>query len=86
MLACRRTGYLPRVTQGQALARQAAELAASQDQPVVEVVALYTAVCFGDRTVADRLTELITPVDEPRAPAAAPLAAGVCPTTRSPTG
>ncbi|MGH4025935.1 MAG: AAA family ATPase, partial [Pseudonocardiaceae bacterium] len=37
------------------LARQAAELAKSQHQYAVEVVALHTAVCFGDRTVADRL-------------------------------
>jgi DNA-binding NarL/FixJ family response regulator len=40
------------------LARQAAEVAASQHQPAVEVLALHTAVCFGDRTVADRLTQL----------------------------
>ncbi|WP_300007061.1 hypothetical protein [Pseudonocardia sp.] len=45
------------------LARQAANLAASQAQPAVEVVALPTAVCFGDRTVADRLAVLATQVD-----------------------
>jgi DNA-binding NarL/FixJ family response regulator len=54
-----------------ALARQAAEVAASQHQPVVEVFALHTAVCFGDRSVADRLAQLATQVDGPRAPAAA---------------
>jgi DNA-binding NarL/FixJ family response regulator len=54
-----------------ALAHQAAEVAASQHQPAVEVFALHTAVCFGDRTVADRLAQLATRVDGPRAPAAA---------------
>ncbi len=60
-----------------ALARQAAEVAASQHQPAVEVLALHTAVCFGDRTVADRLTQLATHVDGPRAPAAAAHAAAL---------
>jgi hypothetical protein len=41
------------------------------------VLALHTAVCFGDRTVADRLAELATQVDRPRAPAAAAHAAGL---------
>jgi DNA-binding NarL/FixJ family response regulator len=59
------------------LARQAAEVAASQHQPAVEVFALHTAVCFGDRTVADRLAELATQVDGPRAPAAAAHAAAL---------
>jgi DNA-binding NarL/FixJ family response regulator len=59
------------VSQAVALARQAAEVAASQHQPAVEVVALHTAVCFGDRTVADRLAQLATQVDGPRAGAAA---------------
>jgi DNA-binding NarL/FixJ family response regulator len=59
------------VSQAVALARQAAEVAASQHQPAVEVVALHTAVCFGDRTVADRLAQLAAQVDGPRAPAAA---------------
>ncbi|HVE96635.1 MAG TPA: LuxR C-terminal-related transcriptional regulator [Pseudonocardiaceae bacterium] len=58
-------------------ARQAAELAASQDQPAVEVFALHTAVCLGDRTVADRLAELATQVDGPLAPAAAAHAAAL---------
>ncbi|MGB9279986.1 MAG: AAA family ATPase, partial [Pseudonocardiaceae bacterium] len=40
------------VSEAVALARQAAQLAAAQHQPAAEVVALHTAVCFGDRTVA----------------------------------
>jgi DNA-binding CsgD family transcriptional regulator len=59
------------VSEAVALAKQAAEVAASQHQPAVEVFALHTAVCFGDRTVADRLAQLATQVDGPRAPAAA---------------
>jgi DNA-binding NarL/FixJ family response regulator len=59
------------------LARQAAEVATSQDQPAVEVLALHTAVCFGDRTVADRLAQLATQVDGPCAPAAAAHAAAL---------
>jgi len=59
------------------LARQAAEVAASQNQAAVEVVALHTAVCFGDRTVADRLAQLATQVDGPRAPVAAAHAAAL---------
>jgi DNA-binding NarL/FixJ family response regulator len=65
------------VSEALALARQAAEVAASQHQPAVEVLALHTAVCFGDRTVADRLTQLATQVDGPRAPAAAAHAAAL---------
>jgi DNA-binding NarL/FixJ family response regulator len=65
------------VTEAVALARQAAELAASQPQPAVEVLALHTAVCFGDRTVAGRLAQLATQVDGPRAPAAAAHAAAL---------
>jgi DNA-binding NarL/FixJ family response regulator len=56
---------------------RAAELAAAQGQPAVEVFALHTAVCFGDRTVADRLAELATRVDGPRAGAAAAHAAAL---------
>jgi DNA-binding NarL/FixJ family response regulator len=59
------------------LAQQAAEVATSQDQPALEVLALHTAVCFGDRTVADRLAQLATQVDGPRACAAAAHAAGL---------
>jgi DNA-binding CsgD family transcriptional regulator len=65
------------VSEAVALAREAAEGAASQGQPAVEVVALHTAVCFGDRTVADRLAQLATQVDGPRAPAAAAHAAAI---------
>jgi DNA-binding NarL/FixJ family response regulator len=65
------------VSEAVALARQAAEVAASQPQPAMEVVALHTAVCFGDRTVADRLAGLATQVDGPRAPAAAAHAAAL---------
>ena len=65
------------VSKAFSLARQAAGVAASQDQPAVEVVALHTAVCFGDRTVAGRLAQLATQVDGPRAPAAAAHAAAL---------
>jgi DNA-binding NarL/FixJ family response regulator len=65
------------VSEAVALARQAAQLAASQHQPAAEVVALHTAVCFGDRTAADRLAELATQVDGPRAPVAAAHAAAL---------
>lgn len=60
-----------------ALCRKAADLAATQAQPASEVVALHTAVCFGDRTVAGRLAELAAQVDGPRAPAAAAHAAAL---------
>ncbi|MGQ0776757.1 MAG: LuxR C-terminal-related transcriptional regulator [Pseudonocardiales bacterium] len=60
-----------------AQARHAAEVAASQDQPAVEVFALHTAVCLGDRTVAERLALLATQVEGPRAPAAAAHAAAL---------
>lgn len=59
------------------LARQAAELAAAHHQLAAEVCALHTAVCFGDRTVADRLAELACQVDGPRACAAAAHAAAL---------
>jgi DNA-binding NarL/FixJ family response regulator len=52
-------------------AHEAAAVARSLDQPAHEVLALHTAACFGDRTVAERLTALATRVDGPRAPAAA---------------
>ncbi len=58
-------------------ARSAAVGAAESQQFAVEVLALQTAVCFGDRTVAGRLTELATHVDGPRAPAAAAHAAAL---------
>jgi DNA-binding NarL/FixJ family response regulator len=59
------------VTEAIALARDAAELAYGNGQLAHEVLALQTAVCFGDRTVGGRLTELAQLVDGPRAPAAA---------------
>jgi DNA-binding NarL/FixJ family response regulator len=65
------------ISEAVALAHQAAEVAVSQHQPAVEVFALHTAVCFGDRTVADQLARLATQVDGPRAPAAAAHAAAL---------
>jgi DNA-binding NarL/FixJ family response regulator len=65
------------ISEATALARQAAQVAASQHQPAVEVFALHTAVCFGDHRVADRLAWLTTQVDGPRAPAAAAHAAAL---------
>lgn len=59
------------VSEAACLARQAAEVAASQGQPTVEVLALHTAVRFGDRAVADRLARLATEVDGPGARVAA---------------
>ncbi|PSL55839.1 AAA ATPase-like protein [Saccharothrix carnea] len=59
------------VSEAAAVARQAAEVAASQGQSTVEVLALHTAVRFGDRTVADRLARLATEVDGPGARIAA---------------
>jgi DNA-binding NarL/FixJ family response regulator len=65
------------VSEAVVLARRAAEVAASQHQPAVEVHALHTAVCFGDRTVAERLAQLTVQVDGPRAGAAAAHAAAL---------
>ena len=65
------------VGEARTLAREAALLAASQTQPAMEVIALHTAVCFGDRGVAARLAELAGAVDGPRAPAAAAHAAAL---------
>jgi DNA-binding NarL/FixJ family response regulator len=65
------------ISEAVTLCRQAVQLAASQQQPAVEVVALHAAVCFGDRTVADRLVQLAGQVDGPRAPAAAAHAAAL---------
>ncbi|MFD9701390.1 LuxR C-terminal-related transcriptional regulator [Lentzea sp. NPDC059081] len=59
------------VSEATALARKAAEVAVSQRQPAVEVLALHTAVRFGDSTVADRLARLATEVNGPRARIAA---------------
>jgi DNA-binding CsgD family transcriptional regulator len=65
------------VSEAVALTHQAAGLAAAAGQHAHEVLALQTAVCFGDRTVADRLAELAAQVDGPRAPAAAAHAAAL---------
>jgi DNA-binding NarL/FixJ family response regulator len=59
------------VSEAATLARKAAEVAASQGQSAVEVLALHTAVCFGDGTVAARLARLATEVNGPRAQIAA---------------
>lgn len=63
--------------QAQVLARAAATAARDGGQYGVEVVALQTAVQFGDRTVATRLAELACVVDGPRGPAAAEYAAAL---------
>ena len=61
-------GHLRRaITVTHAAAAEAVRLG----QPASEVMALQTAVRFGDRTVADRLATLAGTVDGPRAPAAA---------------
>ena len=65
------------VSEAITLAHEAAAVATRRGQLAHEVVALHTAVCFGDRTVADRLTELATQVDGPRAAAAAAQAAAL---------
>ncbi len=59
------------VSEATALTRKAADVAASQRQPAVEVLALHTAVRFGDRTVTGRLARLATEVTGPRARIAA---------------
>jgi ATP/maltotriose-dependent transcriptional regulator MalT len=64
-------------SQAIALAHDAAALAAECGQLGHEVLGLHTAVCFGDKTVADRLAELASRVDGPRAPAAAAHAAAL---------
>jgi ATP/maltotriose-dependent transcriptional regulator MalT len=59
------------------LAQEGASLAAARGQPGYEVLALHTAVRFGDRAAADRLAELAAMVDGPRAPVAAAHAAAL---------
>ncbi|MGW5151861.1 hypothetical protein [Rhodococcus koreensis] len=59
------------VSEATALAHEAADTDWVAGQLAYEVVALHAAVCFGDRTVAERLAERATVVDGPRAPAAA---------------
>jgi ATP/maltotriose-dependent transcriptional regulator MalT len=58
------------VSEAVALAREAADLAASRDQAAYEVLAAQTAARFGDRGVAGRLARLVGRVDGPRAAAA----------------
>ncbi|MDQ4115535.1 MAG: LuxR C-terminal-related transcriptional regulator [Actinomycetota bacterium] len=65
------------VTAAVTRAREAAEVAAAVDQPAQEMLALHTAVCFGDRTAGPRLAELAIRVDGPRAAVAARHAAAL---------
>jgi len=65
------------VSQALGLAHQAARLAADAGQSAHEVLALQTAVGFGDLCAADRLVTLATEVNGPRAPAAAAYAAAL---------
>lgn len=65
------------VSEGITLAHEAAEVAVGRSQLAHEVLALHTAVCFGDPSVAGRLATLATRVDGPRAPAAAAQAAAL---------
>jgi DNA-binding NarL/FixJ family response regulator len=60
-----------RVTEARELSRRAAEFARSHGQPAREVLCLQTAAQFGDASGADRLAELATVVQGPRAPLAA---------------
>ncbi|MFE4173832.1 LuxR C-terminal-related transcriptional regulator [Streptomyces sp. NPDC056909] len=60
-----------------AFAHEAASVAVATGQLAHEVLALHTALCFGDRSVAGRLAELATRVDGPRARAAAAHAAAL---------
>jgi DNA-binding NarL/FixJ family response regulator len=65
------------VSEALATARQAATMATELGHLAQEVLMLQAAVCFGDRTVAERLAELATTVDGPRVPAAAAHAAAL---------
>ncbi len=65
------------VSEAVQLATTAAEKAVALGQPAYEVLALQTAARLGDHTGADRLAELATQVDGPRAPAAAAHAAAL---------
>ncbi|WP_094025877.1 helix-turn-helix transcriptional regulator [Nocardia cerradoensis] len=60
-----------------AIAHEAADLAAKNAQLSLEVLALHTAVQFGDISCAERLSRLASSVDGPRAPAAARQAAAL---------
>ncbi|MDQ1701906.1 MAG: hypothetical protein QOF57_1158, partial [Frankiaceae bacterium] len=52
-------------------ARHAAVICEQSGQPAMEVVALHTAACFGDRRCAGRLAQLAAEVEGPRAGLAA---------------
>ncbi|MFC1401081.1 helix-turn-helix transcriptional regulator [Streptacidiphilus cavernicola] len=65
------------VSEAAALARQAACRAGELDAPAAEVVALHTAVCFGDCGGAGRLAQLAAVVRGPRPRAAADHAASL---------
>ncbi|MFF5112012.1 LuxR C-terminal-related transcriptional regulator [Streptosporangium sp. NPDC000509] len=60
-----------------AFAHKAASVAVAAGQLAHEVQALHTALCFGDRSVVERLAVLATRVDGPRAQAAAAHAAAL---------
>jgi DNA-binding NarL/FixJ family response regulator/predicted negative regulator of RcsB-dependent stress response len=60
-----------RVAEARENACRAAEFARSRGQLAREVLSLQAAVQFGDVTIADRLAELATEVEGPRAPLAA---------------
>jgi ATP/maltotriose-dependent transcriptional regulator MalT len=60
-----------------AAARTAARICEESGQPATEVMALHTAVCFGDRGCATRLQHLVAEVAGPRAGLAATHARGV---------
>lgn len=65
------------LSQALALARRAADVAAGAGQLAYEVLALQTAVGFGDRGAADRLATLATEMHGPRAGVAARFAAAL---------
>src|SRR5262249_28884041 len=66
-----------RPTEARGLAREAAEFARGHDQFAREVWCLQTAVQFDDTDAADRLAELATRVEGPRAAVAARYAAAL---------
>ena len=65
------------LSQALVLARQAADIAAEAGQLAYEVLALQTAVGFGDRSATDRLATLATTMHGPRAGVAARFAAAL---------
>jgi DNA-binding NarL/FixJ family response regulator len=66
-----------RTTEARLLARDAAEFARNHDQLAREVWCLQTAVQFDDTEATERLAELATLVEGPRAPIAARYAAAL---------